>query len=120
MSTLHPLIESDRVEGTEVFDAAGVRLGVVRRMLIDREGGRVVYVLVAFTGVAGARRENFLLPWSRLRYDRALGGYRSDVDERELSDAPAHARGDAVDLPTEEEEAELSAYFRIPPHSRSF
>ena len=40
-----PLIESDRVEGTTVYDPSGNNLGSVKRLMIDKKSGRVAYVV---------------------------------------------------------------------------
>jgi sporulation protein YlmC with PRC-barrel domain len=39
-----PVIESDRVEGTAVYDTQGHRVGTIKRLLIEKVSGRVVYV----------------------------------------------------------------------------
>ena len=39
----HPVIESDRVEGTPVFDGANNRIGTIKRLLIEKVSGRVLY-----------------------------------------------------------------------------
>ncbi len=42
-----PLIESDRVEGTTVYDRSGNNLGSIRRLMIDKKSGRVAYAVMA-------------------------------------------------------------------------
>ena len=32
----HPLIESDRIEGTAVFGANGKRIGTIKRLVIEK------------------------------------------------------------------------------------
>jgi len=34
-----PLIESDRVEGTAVYDPQGNHIGSIKRLMIDKQGG---------------------------------------------------------------------------------
>ena len=36
-----PLIESDRVEGTTVYDPAGNNIGSIKRLMIEKLSGRV-------------------------------------------------------------------------------
>ena len=52
-SSSHPVIESDRVEGTHVFDQRGNRIGTIKRLLIEKVSGRVLYVDVTFGGFLG-------------------------------------------------------------------
>jgi len=110
------LIGSDRIEGTAVYDADGTAIGAVERFLIDRQTGKVVYVVVSFGTFLDFGQEAYTIPWARLSYDGALGGFRTDVVESELRNAPRFSRGDAL---AETEEEELHAHFRIPPYWRS-
>ena len=56
-----PVIESDRVEGTAVFDPQGHRIGTIKRLLIAKVSGRVVYVDVTFGGFLGLEQDLFLI-----------------------------------------------------------
>ena len=111
------LIESDRVEGTAVYDREGRHTGTVKRLMIDRVSGQVAYVVVAFA-FAGLSDDSYPIPWAKLRYDTDLGGYRTDVTEAELHGAPRFRRGVDEQLGRDQED-ELDAYFRIPPDIRA-
>ena len=43
-----PLIESDRVEGTAVYHLGGERIGTIKRLMIEKVSGQVVYAMIAF------------------------------------------------------------------------
>ena len=47
----HLIIESDRVEGTAVFDRNNDQIGTIKRLLIEKISGRVLYVDVTFGGI---------------------------------------------------------------------
>lgn len=113
-----PLIESDRIEGVPVYSGEGTQIGTIRRLIIDRASGRVVYVVIAFVASLGLEDVPYVIPWARLSYDANAGGYRSAVSEAELRGAPAVARGD-VDWADRESLDALDGYFRIPPAWRS-
>ena len=42
-SPAHPLIESDHIEGTAVYDADGKRIGTIKRLVIEKVSGHVAY-----------------------------------------------------------------------------
>ena len=113
-----PLIESDPVEGMAVYSGERTQIGTIKRLIIDKAGGRVVYVVIAFVASFGLDDVPYVIPWARLAYDEAVGGYRSDITEAQLRSAPAVARGD-VDWGDRESREALDAYFRIPPAWRS-
>ena len=46
----HPLIESDHIEGTTVYDASGKQIGTIKRLVIEKVSGHVVYAVTSFGG----------------------------------------------------------------------
>jgi sporulation protein YlmC with PRC-barrel domain len=90
-SSPHPakrVIESGRVEGTAVYDPAGKRIGTIQQMLIEKVSGRVLYVDITFGGFLGLGTHHYTIPWEKLAYDTALGGYRTDITAEEVKGAP--------------------------------
>ena len=83
-----PVIESDRVEGTAVYDQDNRQIGTVKRLLIEKTSGRVVSVDVTFGGLFGVGAHHHSIPWDRLTYDTQLEGYRTDVTPEEVQAAP--------------------------------
>ena len=89
-----PIIESDRVEGTAVYGRDASQIGTIKRLLIEKVTGRVVYVHVTFGGFLGIGVNHQTIPWEKLRYDREFGGYRTDITAEQVRGAPP-AFGDA-------------------------
>ena len=48
-----PLIESDRVEGTYVYDPSGSHIGTIKRLMIEKISGKVAYAVMSFGGFLG-------------------------------------------------------------------
>src|SRR5919106_5360684 len=92
MMTGKPLIESDRVEGTTVYDPNGNNVGSIKRLMIEKLSGRVAYAVLSFGGFLGIGEEEHAVPWNKLTYDTNLGGYRTDVTENQLRGAPTFWR----------------------------
>jgi sporulation protein YlmC with PRC-barrel domain len=112
------LIDSDRVEGTAVYTLDGKHIGSIKRFMIERQSGRIAYVVMSFGGFLDFGQETYTVPWAKLSYDVGLGGYRTDITENELRDAPRFAQGGENASLDEAQEEELHAHFRIPPHWR--
>lgn len=83
-----PLIASDRVEGTAVYDPGGKRIGTIKRLMIDKVGGGVAYAVMAFGGFLGMGQDEYPIPWDKLEYDPKVGGFRTDITQDELKNAP--------------------------------
>ncbi len=109
----HPLIESDRVEGTAVYDANGNRIGTIKRLVIEKVSGHVVYAVTSFGGLLGFGAETHTIPWEQLHYDAALGGYKTNITVDQLRNAPEFSRSDEALLSGHERE-ELSRYYLEP------
>jgi len=108
-----PLIKSDRVEGTAVYDPHGNHLGSIKRLMIEKLSGKVAYAVMSFGGFIGMGEDEHTIPWSKLTYDTSLGGYRTDITEEQLRGAPTFEwdRGDCSDR---ERGRELHDYWRAP------
>ena len=91
--TTSSLIAGDRVEGTAVYDAHGKRIGKVERLVIDRASGQVTYAVLSFGGFLGIGADHYPIPWPMLDYDEKLGGYRVDITEEQLKNAPKIEQG---------------------------
>lgn len=90
-ATAHPdrrLISSEDVEGTEVYGAGDEVVGEIDHLLIEKVSGRVVYAVMSFGGFLDLAHSHYPIPWSALKYDTALGGYRTGITEGQLRDAP--------------------------------
>jgi hypothetical protein len=109
-----PIIESDRVEGTAVFDPEGNQVGTIKRLLIEKVSGRVLYVDVTFGGFLGIGAHHHTIPWERLAYDRQLAAYSTDVTEEEVRAAPAFYGADQI-WPDPKREKEIQDYWRAHP-----
>jgi hypothetical protein len=91
MDTTHPnhaLISSEDVEGTAVFDHADKQIGSVDHLMIDKISGRVIYAVLSFGGFLGLNHSHYPLPWAKLRFDREVNGFRTDITAQQLRDAP--------------------------------
>jgi hypothetical protein len=109
-----PLIESDRVEGTTVYDPRGNNIGSIKRLMIEKISGRVAYAVMSFGGFLGMGTEEHSIPWKKLTYDTSLGGYRTDVTEAQLKGAPAFSRDSKWDWSDRNRERELHDYYKAP------
>jgi hypothetical protein len=109
-----PLIESDRVEGTNVYDPAGNEIGEIKRLMIEKLSGRIPYAVMSFGGFLGIGEEEHAIPWNKLEYDTSLGGYRTDITETQLKGAPSFYRDREYDWSDRARERELHDYWGAP------
>ncbi|MDR7040666.1 sporulation protein YlmC with PRC-barrel domain [Methylobacterium sp. BE186] len=109
----HPLIESDHIEGTAVFDADGKRVGTIKRLVIEKISGQVVYAVTSFGGFLGAGSEIHTVPWEQLHYNPKLHGYHTTITVEHLRRAPEFSRIDEA-LLSGHERQQLSNFYAEP------
>lgn len=88
------LIASDKVDGTAVYGADGERIGSIKRIILEKRGGRVAYAVLSFGGFLGIGDDYYPLPWEKLTYDESLDGYRIDLTKEQIEGAPRLADDD--------------------------
>ena len=92
--SLHPTLSSSKVEGTDVYNLAGEKLGAIGDLVIDKRNGHVRYAALEFGGFLGLGADRFPLPWSMLTYDTEKDGYVVNLDMEQLKAGPRYAKDD--------------------------
>jgi sporulation protein YlmC with PRC-barrel domain len=87
------LIAAEKVNGTNVYNAAGDKLGSVDDIMIDKVSGRTIYAVMSFGGFLGMGEKFYPLPWATLKYDEQKGGYVVNLDKKLLEAAPNYDSG---------------------------
>ena len=91
LTSTHDVISSDRVEGTDVYNEAGDKLGSVDNIMIDKRSGQVRYAVLEFGGFLGMGTDRYPMPWNMLKYDTAQEGYVVPIDKAKLESAPHYS-----------------------------
>jgi hypothetical protein len=81
----HPLIASDRIDGTLVRRHNGEKIGKIERLMIDKASGTIAYAVMSFGGLFGLGDNYYQIPWSLLKYRRSLDAHESDVTAEQLA-----------------------------------
>jgi sporulation protein YlmC with PRC-barrel domain len=84
------VISSDKVEGANVYNLAGEKLGSIDDLMIDQQSGQVKYAVLEFGGFLGMGTDRYPIPWSMLKYDSKHTGYVVPLDKAKLENAPKY------------------------------
>lgn len=106
------LIGSDKVEGTTVYGRDGTSIGTIQRVMIDKISGKVAFAVTSFGGFLGLGEDYYPLPWSQLKYDTGLGGYRTNLTEAQLQGAPKYGRSKEWDWSDRENDRQVNDYYK--------
>lgn len=113
MNTASPVISSDRVNGTNVYNPNGDKLGSIDSLMIDKLTGKVRYAVMEFGGFLGIGTDLYPLPWDSLKYDSGLGGYVVSVTKEQLENAP-HYEGSTLPEYTDEYGRRVYDHYGVP------
>ena len=109
----HQLISSEDVEGTDVYDLKGKKIGEVDHLMIDKLSGRVTYAVMSFGGFLGLGHSHYPLPWGALKYDPRCNGFETGVSETQLRDAPAFSDDSWLDRTWEKK---THTHYKVAPY----
>ena len=106
------IISADRVEGTDVYNTIGDKLGTIEDIMIDKRSGQVRYAVMEFGGFLGMGTDRYPVPWNMLDYDTSKDGYVVALDKAKLEAAPKY-RDD--DLPEYDEpyNSRVNSYYGV-------
>ncbi|MDM0043210.1 PRC-barrel domain-containing protein [Variovorax dokdonensis] len=96
-TTRNDVISSDRVEGTDVYDVLGEKLGSIDDLMIDKISGQVRYAVMEFGGFLGIGSDRYPIPWPMLKYDTEREGYVVNLDKPTIDGAPRYASDQTPD-----------------------
>lgn len=82
------LIAAEKVNGTNVYNMDGDKLGTVDDIMLDKISGKAIYAVMSFGGFLGIGEKQHPLPWSSLTYDKDKDGFVVNLDKRKLEQAP--------------------------------
>lgn len=109
------LIAADKVDGTAVYGADEQKIGSIEHVMIDKLSGKVAYAVLSFGGFLGVGDEHYPLPWSTLKYDTNLGGYRVNLTKDQLEGGPKYKPSDEWDW-NRDNDQRVYDYYKAPPY----
>ena len=109
------LIAAEKVEGTDVYNLQGDKLGTVDDIMLDKVSGKAIYAIMSFGGFLGIGEKYHPVPWSMLTYDTNKGGFVVPLDKRQLQGAPAYGAGE-MRFGDRNWNKSVYDYYKVPPY----
>ena len=107
----NPLISSERVTGTNVYNASGDKLGSIETVMIDKRSGQARFAVMSFGGFLGIGEKYHQLPWDGLTYDEDKGGYVVNLSREALEGAPRYGRDEVDSFDYDREGDAIDSYY---------
>lgn len=87
-------ILASKVKGTNIYNAAGDKIGHVEDVVLDKQSDHIMFAALGFGGVLGMGEKFFPVPWSMLSYNKDKGGYVVPISKDVLEKAPTYRLDD--------------------------
>lgn len=87
---LSTLASAEGLRGLAVHSRDGDKLGTIDQIILDKQSGRIAFVILSTGGFLGLGQSYHPVPWHALRYDSQRGGYAAAIDRRLLLGAPSY------------------------------
>lgn len=82
------IMAASTLEGDEVVNSAGEKLGSIEDIMLDVSTGRIAYAVLSAGGFLGVGDKYFAIPWSALTLDVDRECFVLDMDKEQLEAAP--------------------------------
>lgn len=82
------IVKSGEIIGTKVINAEKENLGEIAEVVIDKQSGKVSYLVLDFGGFLGFGNKFFAVPWNLFLYNNKDNHFILNVDKQRLKDAP--------------------------------
>ena len=82
------LMTANTLEGDQVLNLQGEKLGKIEEIMLDVPRGRIAYAVMSSGGFMGIGDKLFALPWSALTLDTSRKCFVIDADKSRFDDAP--------------------------------
>lgn len=110
------VMAADTLEGDNVLNDAGEKLGELVHIMIDVPTGRVAYGVLSVGGFLGIGDKLFAIPWKALRLDTDHHGFRLSVSKERLEAAEGFDKDAWPTMADAQWADRLHKYYDVPPY----
>ena len=82
------VLSASTLNGDDVYNPRGDKLGSIKELMLDIENGKVCYAVLSFGGFLSLGEKLFAVPWSALKVDTENKRFTMDTDEERMKNAP--------------------------------
>lgn len=110
------VMAASTLEGDDVVNAAGEKLGTLDEIMIDVPNGRIAYAVLSSGGFLGIGDKLLAVPWRALTLDADDACFVLDVSKERLEQAPGFDKDHWPSMADESWARELHTYYGARPY----
>lgn len=108
------VLKASHLIGMKVKGTDDKQLGTIKDLVIDPDGGFIVYAVLDFGGFAGIGDKYFAVPWDALELTGDFKLLVLEVNKRDLKDAPGFDKNNWPDFTDRQQTNSIYEYYGIP------
>ena len=110
------VMAASTLEGDDVVNSAGDKLGTLDEIMLDVPSGRIAYGVLSSGGFLGIGDKLFAIPWRALTLDADNECFILDVSKERLEEAPGFDKDNWPSMADESWAREVHTYYRARPY----
>lgn len=110
------IMAADTLEGDNVYNQAGEKLGEIDHIMLDVRQGRIAYAVLSTGGVLGVGETLHAVPWSALTLDADKKCFVMNIDKERLSNAPGFDKDHWPSMADSTWAGEIYSYYGSQPY----
>jgi hypothetical protein len=109
------LLSASKLNGNDVYDQKGEKLGSIRDIMLDMHTGKMCYAVLSFGALLSMGEKLFAVPWGVLALDAVSKHLRLAVDLERLRNAPGFSEDQWPDMADSSWADRIHSYYRGQP-----
>jgi sporulation protein YlmC with PRC-barrel domain len=110
------IMAASTLEGDEVMNRDGEKLGTIEEIMLDVASGRIAYAVLSTGGFLGIGDKLFAIPWQALTLDVENECFILDVQKNRLEDAPGFDKDQWPAMADQRWATEVHEYYSARPY----
>jgi sporulation protein YlmC with PRC-barrel domain len=110
------VMAASTLEGDDVVNVAGEKLGTIDEIMLDVPGGRIAYAVLSTGGFLGLGDKLFAIPWRALVLDTDNHCFVLDVSKERLEKAPGFDKDNWPSMADETWATNVHSYYGTAPY----
>ena len=110
------VMAANTLEGNDVYNREGEKLGTLQDIMLDVPHGRIAYAVLSRGGVLGFGDKLYAIPWSALVLDTSRKCFVLDVSEDRLSRDDGFDKDDWPSMADESWARRVYDFYEQPPY----
>lgn len=111
------LMGADTLNGNDVYNHHGDKLGDIKEIMLNVQSGRVCYAVMSCGGFMGMGEKLFAVPWAALTLDTEHKRFVLKVEKARLESSPGFDKSHWPDMADAQWAASIHEFFGVSPTS---